>query len=176
MWMPRRPIAAFVLALSLGPLPALAKRGDPPDPLDRYRWLRELAGSCWRGVDDDGKPADTRCYSIQYGRFVRSTTQAPVPGGAKSAPMEVETVYAWDPRTGLIETFRWSSDGTFRAGEGIGFKEGAFRFEERERDGPSTRHTIWRRIDADTFKVTLAIKKGDAWVDVKTVTYERVPK
>ena len=171
----RRSAAVALLALAaLGPLPAAAKRGDPPDLLERYQWLRDLAGSCWHGVDADGKPADTRCYSIQYGRFIRSTTQMTAPRGDGSASLEFETVYAIDPLTGRIETFQWSSDGSFRAGHGIGFKEGAFRFEERSAEGPATRHAIWRRIDADSFQVTLALKKGDLWVDVRTVTYVRL--
>lgn len=171
----KRSVATVVLALTaLGPLTAAAKRGDPPDLLERYRWLKDLAGSCWKGIDADGKPADTRCFSIQYGRFIRSTTQTSPPRGDGSSSLGIDVVYAFDPRTGRIETFQWSSDGDFRAGDGTGFKQGAFRFDERSAEGPPTRHTIWRRIDADSFQVTLAIKKGDLWVDVKTVTYERV--
>jgi hypothetical protein len=150
------------------------KRGTPVDPLARYTWLGELAGSCWAGTTEDGKPADTQCYSTQYGNFLRGTIKLQVPRGDKVVDLEGDSVLAWDPVTGNIEIFYWSSDGTFRRGEATLYK-GKYRFQDRTRDGsPPVRRTIWRRQGPDSFEVTLERRDGDRWVDVKVVTYERV--
>jgi len=150
------------------------KRGTPVDPLARYTWLGELAGSCWAGTTEDGKPADTQCYSTQYGNFLRGTIKLQVPRGDEVVDFEGDSVLAWDPVTGNLEIFYWSSDGAFRRGEATLYK-GKYRFQDRPRDGsPPVRRTIWRRQGPDAFEVTLERRDGDRWVEVKVVTYERV--
>ena len=120
---PGRPILRVAVLLpllasaALAQLPQPLKRGDSVDPLTRYTWLRELAGSCWRGATADGKTADTQCYSIQFGQFIRLVSRVEAPRGTKIVELEEESVLAWDPRTGNLEVFRWSSDGTFRRSE-----------------------------------------------------------
>ena len=150
------------------------KRGTPVDPLTRYTWLGELAGACWRGTTADGKPADTQCYSTQYGHFLRGTVRTPVPRGDRLVDLEGDSVLAWDPESGNLEIFYWASDGSFRRGEATLFK-GVYRFQDRTRDGsPPVKRTIWRRQGPDAFEVTLERRDGDRWVEVRVVTYERV--
>ena len=164
----------LLVSTALAELPQPLKRGDPVDPLTRFTWLRELAGSCWRGTTADGKPADTQCYSIQYGQFVRATSRMQVPRGTKVVDLEGDSVLAWDPRTGNLEIFSWSADGSFRRGEATLYR-GVYRFQDRTADGsPPVRRTIWRRQGPDAYAVTLERREGDRWVDVKVVEYERV--
>ena len=171
----------LLLALPLLVSTALAKqpqnfkkRGTPIDPMSRYTWLGELAGSCWRGTTGDGKPADTQCYSTQYGHFLRGTIRTTAPRGDESVDLESDSVLAWDPVTGNLEILRWSSDGSFRRGEATLFK-GVYRFQDRTRDGsPPVKRTIWRRVGPDAFEVTLEHREGDHWVEAKVVSYQRV--
>ena len=150
------------------------KRGTQVDPLTRYTWLGELAGACWRGTTGDGEPVDTQCYSTQYGHFLRGTIQFPAPRGDKVVTFEGDSVLAWDPSTGNLETFHWGNDGSFRKGEATLFK-GVYRFQDRTKDGsPPVRRTIWRRQGPDAFEVTQERRDGDRWVVVKVVSYERV--
>ena len=163
-------LASAALAQVAQPL----KRGEPVDPLTRYTWLRELAGSCWRGTTAAGKPADTQCYSIQFGQFIRLVSRVEAPRGTKVVELEEESVLAWDPRTGNLEVFRWSSDGTFRRSEATLYR-GVYRFQDRSADGsPPVRRTIWRRQGPDAFEVTLERREGERWTDVKVVEYARV--
>jgi hypothetical protein len=167
-------VLPLLASTALAELPKPLQRGDPVDPLTRFTWLRELAGSCWRGASAEGTPADTQCYSIQYGQFVRATTTSKVPRGARVVDLEVDSVLAWDPRTGNLEIFSWSSDGSFRRSEATLFK-GVYRFQDRTADGsPPVRRTIWRRQGPDGFAVTLERRDGDRWVEVKVVEYQRV--
>jgi hypothetical protein len=164
----------LLASTALAELPQPLKRGDPVDPLTRFTWLRELAGSCWRGTTAEGTPADTQCYSTQYGQFLRATTRMRAPRGTKIAELEGDSVLAWDPRTGNLEIFTWSSDGSFRRGEATLYR-GVYRFQDRTADGsPPVRRTIWRRQGPHAFEVTLERREGDRWVDVKVVEYERV--
>jgi hypothetical protein len=164
----------LLASTALAELPQPLKRGDPVDPLTRFTWLRELAGSCWRGTTAEGKPADTQCYSTQYGQFLRATSRMQAPRGTKVVDLEGDSVLAWDPRTGNLETFSWSADGSFRRGEATLYR-GVYRFQDRTADGsPPVRRTIWRRQGPDAYEVTLERREGDRWVDIKVVAYERV--
>ncbi len=180
------PLRRLLVALPLLVLPLLAttaiaepprntlKRGTPVDPLTRYTWLGELAGSCWRGTTAEGKPADTQCYTSQYGRFLRGTIRIQLPRGDKVVDFEGDSVFAWDPKSGNLEIFYWASDGSFRRGEATLYK-GVYRFQDRTRDGsPPVKRTIWRRQGPDAFEVTVEHRDGDRWVGVKVVTYERL--
>lgn len=150
------------------------KRGTQVDPLTRYTWLGELAGSCWRGTSTDGELVDTQCYSTQFGHFLRGTIRFPVPRGEKTAAFEGDSVLAWDPASGNLEIFYWGNDGSFRKGEATLWK-GVYRFQDRTKDGSApVRRTIWRRQGPDAFEVTLEHRKGDRWDAVKVVSYERV--
>jgi hypothetical protein len=164
-------LASAAAAEPLQPL----KRGDPQDPLNHYGWLRELAGSCWQGTAD-GKPEDVRCFETQFGIVLRETIEKEVELGKKKTVLKTDVVLPWDPVTGNIEIFSWSSDGSFRTGEATLWK-GAYRFQDRTRDGkpPETR-TIWRRPSPTTFEISLERSDGTRWYDVKVVTYERVKR
>ena len=65
---------AAVLALACLAAPAVAQA--PADPLAPFGWLRQLAGSCWRGEYANSRAGDKQCYEWQYGRFLRATSQA----------------------------------------------------------------------------------------------------
>jgi len=164
----------LLASTALAEPPQPLKRGAPVDPLTRFTWLRELAGSCWRGTTAEGTPADTQCYSIQYGQFLRATSRMQAPRGTKVVELEGDSVLAWDPRTGNLEIFSWSSDGSFRKGEATLYR-GVYRFQDRTADGsPPVRRAIWRRQGPDAYEVTLERREGDRWVDVKVVEYGRV--
>lgn len=174
---PRRLLLVPLLALSLGTSahgePYQRNRG-PVDPMLRYGWLRELAGACWQGAYADGKAADLQCWSSQHGQFLRMTTKGRVPQGAKEVDVETDWVVAWDPVNGNMETFSWSSDGTWRRGDATLF-QGAYRFWDRTSDGSTpVRRTIWRRVGPDAYEVSLERKEPDRWVDVRAVRYTRV--
>jgi hypothetical protein len=106
----------------------------------------------------------------------RETIEKEVELGKKKTVLKTDVVLPWDPVTGNIEIFSWSSDGSFRTGEATLWK-GAYRFQDRTRDGkpPETR-TIWRRPSPTTFEISLERSDGTRWYDVKVVTYERVKR
>lgn len=156
------------------PVQPLKRDGNVIDPLSRYTWLGELAGACWQGTTEEGAPADTQCYSTQYGHFLRGTVRMTVPRGVKMGEFEGDSVLAWDPVTGNLEIFYWGNDGQYRRGEATLYK-GAYRFQDRTRDGsPPVKRTIWRRRGPDEFQVTQERRDGDRWFVVRVVTYERV--
>jgi hypothetical protein len=169
--------AALLLALALLPSPASAqaRSGIPVVPLDRYQWLGELVGSCWRGTNAEGKEMDVQCYSVQWDRVIRGTTRLKVPRGEKVVTLESELVIAWNPKNGQFDVAQWNSEGRFGVAEAT-LHRGAFRFWTREKDGSDPKErTIWRRYGKERFEVTLERRDGDRWQTVKTTTYDRVP-
>jgi hypothetical protein len=171
-----RLLALLFLAFTISPSAAAAqpRAAIPVVPMDRYQWMGQLVGSCWRGTNVDGKEMDTQCYSVQFGRFLRATTRMKDPRGGKNAPVEGEFLMAWNPKNGQYDAARWSSDGAFRVEEATLYR-GAFRFWKRERDGSDPRErTIWRQYGKDRYEVTLERREGDVWHAVKTTTYDRV--
>ena len=173
---PDRP-AVLLLALALLPSPAFAqaRAGIPVVPMDRFQWLGELAGSCWRGTSAEGKEVDTRCFSVQWDRLLRGTTRTPVPRGDKVVTVEGDLVIAWNPRNGQYDVAQWNSEGRLVVAEATLYR-GAFRFWTREKDGSDPKErTIWRRYGKERFEVTLERREGDRWRTVKTTAYDRVP-
>ncbi|HQR30878.1 MAG TPA: hypothetical protein PLL32_10745 [Anaeromyxobacteraceae bacterium] len=173
---PALALALTLLALALLPAPAVAQGGAriPVVPMDRFQWLGELAGSCWRGTNAEGKEMETQCYSVQWDRLLRATTRTRVPRGEKVTVLEGETVIAWNPRNGQYDVAQWNAEGRLVASEAT-LHKGAFRFWTRERDGSDPKErTIWRRYGKERFEVTLERRDGDRWRTVKTTTYDRV--
>ncbi|HET8725756.1 MAG TPA: hypothetical protein VFM53_16285 [Anaeromyxobacteraceae bacterium] len=169
-------LAVLLLALALLPSPAApqARSGIPVVPLDRYQWLGELAGSCWRGTNADGKELETQCYSVQWDRLLRATTRTRIPRGEKVSILEGEMVIAWNLKSGQYDVVQWNADGRLVVSEATLYK-GVFRFWTREKDGSDPKErTIWRRYGKDRFEVTLERRDGDRWHTVKTTTYDRV--
>ena len=174
---PDRPAALLLLALALLPSLALgqARAGIPVVPMDRFQWLGELAGSCWRGTSAEGKELDTQCYSVQWDRLLRGKTRMQVPRGEKTVTLEGDLVIGWNPRNGQFDVAQWNSEGRLVLSEAT-LHRGAFRFWTRERDGSEPKErTIWRRYGKERFEVTLERRDGDRWRTVKTTTYDRVP-
>lgn len=170
--------AALLVALALLPSPASAQArfSIPVVPLDRYQWLGELAGSCWRGTNAEGKEVDVRCYEVQWDRLLRGTTRMQVPRGGKTVTVHGDLVIAWNPKTGQYDVAHWDSEGSFGVAEAT-LHKGAFRFWTRERDGSDPKErTIWRRYGKERFEVTLERRDGDRWHEVKTTTYDRVER
>jgi hypothetical protein len=157
-----RPIALSLLALAS--LPAQAQ-------LSQFGWFADLAGSCWRGVRQDGKPADEQCYRAQYNRFLRGTIKFP-PGDRGVA--EGDSVFAFDPGARVIIYTQWSSNG------GIGFGEatlegGELVFQNRLPDGSEApARSVWRRVDADSYRVSRERRSEGGWKEESAVTYSRV--
>ena len=174
---PRRAVLALLLALATAPAAGALeplRRNEPFDPILRLGWVRELSGSCWQGKDADGKAAGTVCWSTPYGRFVQAVSRTRVPRGAESVELEETSLLAWDPVSGNIEIFTWASDGTWRRGEAIVFRE-VYRFWDRAAGAPEPlRRTIWRRRSPTSYEVSVDRRDGDRWVDVRVITYERV--
>ena len=177
---------ALVLGSSSAPL-----RGDEPQGrkpgLQRLGWLPELAGSCWSGLLPDGKTRDTQCYEVRLGHFlfgrIQIREETPAPGAAAQpgpkpphpGGFEGEGFLAWDAKKERIVFSFWSSDGNFGQSEAL--VDGALiHFPHTARPGstaPEQRST-WRRLDADSFKVSRESRADDGWKEMWSVVYARV--
>jgi hypothetical protein len=169
------PRSAVFLAAAL--LAAAAARAGPDegDPLARFGWLRDLAGSCWRGTSADGQEMDTQCYATQFGRFLRGTIRIPVRRGGETVTFEGDSVFAWSEREGRIVYWLWSSDGGHRSGEVV--REGeVIRFPDPRREGAAETRSTWTRVDAGSFRVVRERREADRWSEVLAVTYRRSPQ
>jgi hypothetical protein len=157
-----RLVAISLVALAAAPAHA---------QLSQFGWFAELAGSCWRGVRPDGKPADEQCYRAQYNRFLRGTIKFP-PSDRGIA--EGDSVFAYDPNARAIIYTQWSSNG------GIGFGEATLEgdelvFQNRAPDGSEApARSVWRRVDADSYRVSRERRSERGWNEESAVTYTRV--
>jgi hypothetical protein len=166
----KRALLTALLAAACGPLWAQAPRDLAP-----FGWFADLAGSCWQGEQPDGKPADTQCYSVQYGRLLRGTIKMTVAReGAPPALFEGDSVFAPDAAGKRIVFTQWASNGSYATGE-MTVEGDTLHFVNRAPDGapPKVRH-LWRRLDADSFRVTRERRDGEGWREALSATYRRV--
>ena len=161
--------AALFLAVPL----LAAAQADPN--LAGFGWLADLRGACWRGEHPDGKTTDTQCYSTQYDRILRGTIKVVVTRepGALPSTFEGDSVFALDPSGKRVLYTQWASNGSYGVGEMVAVGE-ALRFTNRLSDGAESRvRSVWRRIDADSFRVTRERRAGDEWKESFSVEYRR---
>lgn len=176
----------LALTLVLSPLPVPAQDAAPAaDPLAGLGWLRELAGSCWTAVLPGGTLRDTQCYEIRFGRFLAGSIRlGPVAApGAPAAPAARfphgagfggENICKAE-EGGRVSCWNWGSDGTFSPGEFLADGE-LLRYPLARKPGstaPEQRMT-WKRLDADSIRVSREKKDGDTWAESFAVVYARV--
>jgi len=180
----RRWTLAVTLALPAAPL--LAEEPAPKaDPLAGFGWLRDLAGSCWTAALPGGTLRDTQCYEVRFGRFLSGSirlepvaspgeTAATAPKLPHGAGFGGENVCKAE-EGGRIACWNWGSDGTFAPGEFLADGE-LFRYPLSRKPGstaPEQRMT-WKRLDADSIRVSREEKDGEAWNESFAVVYTRV--
>jgi hypothetical protein len=144
-------------------------------PLAGFGWFADLAGSCWKGTQADGRAADTQCYSVQHERLLRGTIRIHIerPGGAAPIDFEGDSVFAYEPAAKKVVYTQWGSDGSYATGEMVREGDTLF-FSNRRPDGAEARvRFAWRRVDADSFKVTRERKEDAGWKEVVSVVYRR---
>lgn len=163
--------AAALLVLLLAPVASHAQ--TPADPLAPFGWFKDLAGSCWSGKHADGRPSDTQCYSVQFGRFLRGTIKLSGKHGSQPADnLEGDSVYAWNPQANQVHYSLWASDGTYATG--AMYVEGEnLIFPPANPDSSGATRFVWTRIDADSYVVTREKRQGKAWSKAFEVTYRR---
>jgi hypothetical protein len=174
--MRRKLILGIAAAGLLSLATARGQESEEKVALPGLGWLADLAGSCWKGLTQDGKMQDTQCYGMQYGKFLRGTIQLNNQGDASGKPpYEGDSVWAWDPQKKRISFYYWSSAGTFGVSEG--FIEGELvRFPDPPKVNakePPTRST-WSRLDENSYKVIREKRLKGAWKETYSVVYTRV--
>ena len=149
---------------------------QPPDPnLASFGWFAELRGACWRGEHPDGKTTDTQCYSTQYDRLMRGTIKVRIEReGSPPGGFEGDSVYAFDPAKKRVVFSQWGSNGAYGTGEMVAEGE-VLRFTNRLPDGSESRvRNVWRRVDAESYRVTRERREGEEWRAQFSVEYQRV--
>jgi hypothetical protein len=163
--------AAPFLVLFLAAVASQAQ--TPDDPLAPFGWFKDLAGSCWSGRGENGRPTDTQCYSVQFGRFLRGTIR--LSGKHRSQgveSLEGDSVYAWNPQAKQVHYSLWASDGSYATG--AMYVEGEnLIFPPANPGAPNAMRFVWTRLDADSYLVTREKRQGKAWSKVLEVTYRR---
>ncbi len=156
------------LAISLLALAAVPAQAQ----LSSFGWFADLSGSCWRGMRQDGMAADEQCYQAQYNRFMRGTIKFPPqgerPGGAG------DSVFAYDANAKVIIYTQWASNGSFGFGE-ASLEGDELIFHNRMPDGSEApARSVWRRVDAETYRVSRQRRAEGHWNEESSVTYTRV--
>jgi hypothetical protein len=164
-------------------LVVLSSAPSAGDPLARFGWLRDLAGSCWRTALPDGKTVDTQCYETRlghflYGRIAIGPAAEPEAGPDTRHPagFRGEGLFAWDAGAGRIVLWTWASDGSFGTSDVI-LEGDLIRFPQASRKDPAapiTSRTSWSRLDADSFRVGQERLENGAWTEKWFVVYRRV--
>lgn len=164
---------AAVLALACLAAPAVAQA--PADPLAPFGWLRQLAGSCWRGEYANSRAGDKQCYEWQYGRFLRGTIELTGVQGDGATPLDLrgDSVWAWDVVRSRLQLTTWTSNGTLSAGEAV-FEGDLLRVAMGRGESAPTMRTTWQRLDADAYLVRRERRDGETWREVLVVRYLRV--
>jgi hypothetical protein len=176
----------LAVTLALSPSPLIAQDAAPrADPLAGFGWLRDLAGSCWTTVLPGGKLRDTQCYEVRFGRFLAGSIRleglaapgdaaAPAPKLPHGAGFGGENICKAE-EGGRISCWNWGSDGTFSPGEYLADGD-LFRYPLSRKPGstaPEQRMT-WKRLDADSVRVSREKKDGETWTESFAVVYTRV--
>jgi hypothetical protein len=165
----------FFVACVLASLTGSAAAQAGADPLAPFGWLRQLAGSCWRGEYGNTRTSDTQCYAWQYDRFLRGTIELTGAQGAGGGAGELrgDSVWAWDATRKRLLLTTWANNGTLASGEAV-FDGDLLRVTMQRGDAPATFRTTWQRLDADAYLVRRERREGDAWREVLVVRYARV--
>ena len=142
------------------------------DSIASFGWFAELAGSCWKSVRAEGR-GDVQCYTAQYNRFMRATIK--FYQGDKLTG-EGDSVFAFDPNANLIVYSQWVSNGSLGFGQAT-LENGELVFQNSSPEGPASTRSVWRKADADSFKVSRQRRGQDgAWKEEQAITYTRVAK
>lgn len=163
-----------MLAAALLTLLAQSGTAAAAPTLEGFGWFRDLAGSCWQGMHPGGERQDRQCYSAQYGRFIRGTIALTRPASPGTPAHHGDSVFAWDSRDRSITFYFWGSDG--QHGENHGHYDGDLLiFPDAPTSGGQLpgRRTVWRRLDADHFRVSVQMRDGTTWTERFAVTYAR---
>lgn len=162
--------APLLLLLLVGVASHAQTSGDPLAP---FGWFKDLAGSCWSGKHADGRPSDTQCYSVQYGRFLRGTIELGIQqAGRPAQTLQGDSVYAWNPQAKQAQYSLWASDGSYATGAMYIEAENVI-FPPTNPDAANATRFVWTRIDADSYVVAREKRQGRAWSKVSEVTYRR---
>ena len=158
---------AFVLAA--------ASAAQAPAPA-QFGWFGELAGSCWQGDHPGGAMRDRQCYSTQFGRFLRGTIELSAQQAEGAGAHKGDSVFAWDPARERLLFYFWGSDGQHGVSEGY-YEGGDLVFPAAPASAGQApgRRTVWRRIDEDSYRVTVQTAADGNWSDRLQVVYRRVP-
>jgi hypothetical protein len=155
------------------PLRSRARRAQQQQQgLAAFGWFAELANACWRGERQDGR-ADVQCYTTQFNRYLRGTVKF---YQGTNVVAEGDSVFSWDGAANVIVYNQWASNGGFGLGE-IAIEGNELVFRTRVPDGSEApARAVWRKVDADTFKVVRQHRSAQAegWTDDVSVTYRRV--
>jgi hypothetical protein len=137
----------------------------------QFGWFGGLAGSCWRGEARSDGRSDEQCYRAQFGKFLRGTIKFYSAGKLTG---EGDSVFAFDPQAKVVIYSQWSSNG------GVGFGEATLEgdeliFQNRGPEGSDApARSVWRRVDADSFRVSRERRSESGWNEESRVTYTRV--
>jgi hypothetical protein len=138
-----------------------------------FGWFGALAGSCWQGNHPGGRMRDRQCYSTQFGRFMRGTI-ALGPPGADTPVHRGDSIFAWDGERQRLIFYFWGSDGRHGVSEGLYDGDLLVFPQAPESAGQAPgRRTVWRRLDADHFRVSVQTREGSDWAERLAVTYAR---
>ena len=154
--------AFFSLVLAISPM---AQSQDPKAA--ELGWLRDLAGHCWQGMQADGAVADTQCYSLQFGRYLRGTIEIP---GTEGEPPKLrgDSVWSWDAAKQKVTVVTWASAGA------LGISDAEFEGDRvRFSFGPGVR-SYWQRTGPDSFVVVRERRDGEGWREERRVNYRRL--
>ena len=138
-----------------------------------FQPLEFLVGSCWTGTFPDGKQTDEHCFEWVFDRkFIRD--RHTVRGGT---PYGGETIYAWDASVGHPTFWYWNTDGQVITGQVHYTSEGII-FPERvvNEKGTTELKAVWRRLDADRYRVEQFAKAGEGWKELWTMEMKKTGK
>lgn len=169
-------VLAIALVASAGAGTAVAQSSPaPPEAPAGFGWLRQLAGSCWRGEYANSGTADRQCYEWQYGRLLRGTIELTgAQGDGTATTLRGDSVWAWSTARNRIELATWANNGTLTTGVAQ-FDGELLRVTMGASEGAApTLRTTWQRLDADAFLVRRERRDGDAWRETLVVRYTRV--
>lgn len=150
-------------------VPAAAVMAGPP--AEKFAPVGDLAGSCWRGVFDNGA-VDIHCYewAIQHA-FLRDAHEVRSPGEL----YEGETFYGWDEVHSVLRYWYFNSLGGVSTGE-VRRESDNWNFAESYERGEQslTMRTKMERPDPDSYLVVTETLVDGKWGDPTTIRYERI--
>lgn len=162
-------MSAALLAALLLPATALAQ-APAADAMSPFKWMRGLAGACWKGDHPDGKTSDTQCWQVQFNRFLRGTIKV----SAGPAAFEGDGLFWWDAKNNKVGYTQWASNGFVHSSEAA-FEGDKLVFLDRPKAGTSevNGRAVWSRVDANTYQVSRELRDGPNWKPQFAVLYKR---